>query len=262
MMAAMSLAPPASSPSSGSLGPSGSSALDASPPARRAARPGWRDPRFAIGLVLVALSVVVGVRVVDGRDDTTPVLAAARPLVAGQRLGPDDVAVVEVRFAAAGDADRYLPAGSGGSLGADGALGALEGTVVTRGVGTGELVPRAATSATQDADVQVPLAVPLGRVPSTVQVGSSVDVWATPEPSTTSTTQSEVVEPTDTGAAGGADRVLRGVPVLAVSRGQGLGPDSEIRVVVGVPDRGADVAAVVRTLAGAGVLLVHRPEGS
>ena len=136
--------------------------------------------------------------------------------------------------------------------------------MVTRGVGTGELVPRAATSATQDADVQVPLAVPLGRVPSTVQVGSSVDVWATPEPSTTSTTQSEAVEPTGTGVAAGdgADRVLRGVPVLAVSRGQGLGPDSEIRVVVGVPDRGADVAAVVRTLAGAGVLLVHRPEGS
>lgn len=264
MMAAMSLAPPASPPTSGSFGSPGTSDPGASPPARRAARPGWRDPRFAIGLVLVALSVVVGVRVVDGRDDTTPVLAAARPLVAGQRLGPDDVAVVEVRFAAAGDADRYLPAGSDGSVGGDGALGALEGAVVTRGVGTGELVPRAATSATQDADVQVPLAVPLGRVPSTVQVGSSVDVWATPEPSTTSTTQSEAVEPTGTelAAGDGADRVLRGVPVLAVSRGQGLGPDSEIRVVVGVPDRGADVAAVVRTLAGAGVLLVHRPEGS
>lgn len=264
MMAAMSLAAPASPPTSGSFGSPGASDPGASPPARRAARPGWRDPRFAIGLVLVALSVVVGVRVVDGRDDTTPVLAAARPLVAGQRLGPDDVAVVEVRFAAAGDADRYLPAGSGGSLGGDGALGALEGAVVTRGVGTGELVPRAATSATQDADVQVPLAVPLGRVPSTVQVGSSVDVWATPELSTTSTTQSEAVEPTDAevAAGDGGDRVLRGVPVLAVSRGQGLGPDSEIRVVVGVPDRGAEVAAVVRTLAGAGVLLVHRPEGS
>ena len=237
--------------------------LDASPPARRAARPGWRDPRFAIGLVLVALSVVVGVRVVDGRDDTTPVLAAARPLVAGQRLGPDDVAVVEVRFAAAGDADRYLPAGPDGHW-ATGARG-LEGTVVTRGVGTGELLPRAATSATQDADVQVPLAVPLGRVPSTVQVGSSVDVWATPDAARPRRpTQSEAVEPTGTGVAAGdgADRVLRGVPVLAVSRGQGLGPDSEIRVVVGVPDRGADVAAVVRTLAGAGVLLVHRPEGS
>lgn len=229
--------------------------LDASPVARRATRPGWRDPRFAIGLVLVALSVVVGVRVVDARDDTTPVLAAARPLVAGQRLGPDDVAVVEVRFAAAGDADRYLPAGS--SWQGTG----LEGTVVTRGVGTGELVPRAATSTTQDTDVQVPLAVPLGRVPSTVQVGSAVDVWATPgSPASGATAGAETVTRDDSGA--GAERVLRAVPVLAVSRGQGLGPDSEIRVVVGVPDRGPDVAAVVRTLAGAGVLLVHRPEGS
>lgn len=239
----MSLAPSPTFPAPAPPGP------DGSPPARRAARPGWRDPRLALGLVLVALSVVVGVRVVEGRDDTTPVLAAARPLAAGEVLGPDDVEVVEVRFTSAKDADRYLP----GAVGTTGA----EGSVLTRPVGTGELVPRDATSATGEADVQVPLAVPLGRVPSTVTVGSVVDVWATGEPGTTS-------EAADGGsdAAGPATRVLRDVPVLSLGRGQGLGPDSEVRVVVGVPERGTDVAAVVSTLATSGVVLVHRPAGA
>ncbi|QIK65596.1 flagellar biosynthesis protein FlgA [Nocardioides sp. HDW12B] len=229
-----------------------------SPTARRAARPGWRDPRFAVGLVLVALSVVVGVRVVDGRDDTTPVLAAARPLAAGEELAPDDVTVVEVRFTSEDDADRYLPA--------DGSVtsGGSEPVVLTRGVGAGELLPRTATSTDVVADVQVPLAVPLGRVPSTVQVGSVVDVWATSDPADALAT-GDPGEPATTGSrtgAAGAERVLQEVPVLALGRGQGLGPDSEIRVVVGVPDRGDTVAEVVRTVATSGVLVVHRPEGS
>jgi hypothetical protein len=242
MMTAMSLAPSPPAPSTNA------SEVAGSPPARRATRPGWRDPRFAVGLVLVALSVVVGVRVVEGRDDTTPVLAAARPLAAGEELAPDDVTVVEVRFTSSGDADRYLPAD--GSVTSAGAAP----VVLTRGVGAGELLPRTATSDGAVADVQVPLAVPLGRVPSTVQVGSVVDVWATP---------SADAGPADAGDAGdGAVRVLRDVPVLALGRGQGLGPDSEIRVVVGVPDRGDTVAEVVRTVASSEVLVVHRPEGS
>lgn len=254
MMAAMSLAP--SPLASATNAPE----VAGSPPARRAARPGWRDPRFAVGLVLVALSVVVGVRVVDGRDDTTPVLAAARPLAAGEELAPDDVTVVGVRFTSSGDADRYLPADS-----ADGAVTSAgsEPVVLTRGVGAGELVPRTATSAGAVADVQVPLAVPLGRVPSTVQVGSVVDVWATSDPADALASSTEEVgsAATDRRRAG-AERVLREVPVLALGRGQGLGPDSEIRVVVGVPDRGDTVAEVVRTVATSGVLVVHRPEGS
>ncbi len=252
MMAAMSLAP--------SLPVATSNAREAagSPPARRAARPGWRDPRFAVGLVLVALSVVVGVRVVEGRDDTTPVLAAARPLAAGEELAPDDVTVVEVRFTSSGDADRYLPAD--GTVTSAGSVP----VVLTRGVGAGELVPRTATSEGAVADVQVPLAVPLGRVPSTVQVGSVVDVWATSGPADALTSSgAEAGRATGTdGGRSGAERVLREVPVLALGRGQGLGPDSEIRVVVGVPDRGDAVAEVVRTVASSGVLVVHRPEGS
>jgi hypothetical protein len=218
---------------------SGSPAL--SPPARRASRPGWRDPRLAVGLVLVALSVVVGVRVVDGRDETTPVLAAATPLVPGQTLTDADLTVVDVRFATTGAADRYLAAGS-----------AVEGRVVTRPVAAGEMLPRAATTGSEAAQSRLPLAVPLGQVPSTVEVGSVVDVWVTREAATGTSAD---------GAAAESRRLLTAVPVVSLHRGQGLGADSAIRVVVGVADDG-DTGRAVRGLAGASVTLVHRPDGS
>lgn len=215
-----------------------------SPPARRPSRAGWRDPRLAVGVVLVALSVVVGVRVVEGRDDTVAVLAAARPLVAGQRLGEGDLAVVEVRFGSAQDADRYLLAAADSEV---------VGTVLDRGVGEGEMLPRAATGTVRTANAELPLAVPLGQVPAGVRTGSVVDVWATAGRDGVAV---------DDGRAADATRLLRAVPVLSVSRGQGLGPDSEIRLVVGVPDRSAPVGAVVRRLASSSIVLVHRPAAS
>jgi hypothetical protein len=221
-------------------GSSTSGLPDLSPPARRAARPGWRDPRLAIGVALVALSVVVGVRVVDGRDATTPVLAAAEALVPGQVLTDDDLTVVEVRFASGVSADHYLPAGS-----------PVEDLVVTRAVAEGEMLPRAATSGPGEAGARLPLAVPLGQVPSTVETGSVVDVWVS---------SGEAVGATGPGP--GARRLLAAVPVVALHRGQGLGPEGSIRVVVGISDDDAEVRRAVRGLTGATALLVHRPGAS
>jgi hypothetical protein len=216
---------------------------DLSPPARRASRPGWRDPRLAVGVALVALSVVIGVRVVDGREATTPVLAAADPLVPGQTLSEADLTVVEVRFATGAAADRYLPAQS-----------PVEDLVVTRAVAEGEMLPRAATSGPGEAVARLPLAVPLGQVPSTVEVGSTVDVWVS---------RGEEAGPSESGTRGdGARRLLSSVPVVSLHRSQGLGPESSIRVVVGVADDDAEVRRAVRGLTGTSVLLVHRPDAS
>lgn len=210
---------------------SSSASADSSPPARRARRPGWRDPRLSLGLVLMALSVVIGVRVVDGSRELTAVLAASRPLVAGQAVTSADLTTVEVRFARGADADRYLAADSD-----------VAGAVLSRPVAAGELLPRAATTATTPAQARVPLAVQLGRVPGTVTVGSVVDVWAVRESA--------------------SRRVWRAVPVVAMDRSHGLGPESEIRVVVGVPDGGRAVKDAVGDLTGSGLVLVHRPDGS
>ena len=42
-------------------------------PATRVRRPGWRDPRLAVGLVLVAAATVAGARLLATSDDTVAV---------------------------------------------------------------------------------------------------------------------------------------------------------------------------------------------
>src|SRR6185436_1849467 len=56
------------------------------PAARRAAAPGWRDPRLWIGVAIVAASVLVGALVLGSSDDTVPVWAAGDEMGAGHVL--------------------------------------------------------------------------------------------------------------------------------------------------------------------------------
>ena len=209
-----------------------------SPPAARAGRPTWRDPRLAVGLALVCLSVLVGVRVLAEADDTVPVLAAAAPLAAGQQVTADDLVTVRLRFASSADADRYLA----------GDAGLAAGSVLLRSVGAGELVPRAALT-TEGAVglVELPLALDPGRVPGAVRVGSTVDVWV----SSTKDGATDASEP--------AERLLSGVPVLAAS-GAATGPAGLRQVVVGVAAADEErLSRVISRLAHESLLVVRRP---
>lgn len=193
------------------------------PPATRAVAPGWRDPRLWLGLGLVALSVLVGARVFAAADDTVPVWAAATDLAAGQPLDPDDLRVVEVRFADGAEPDRYLPAS---------AEPPVEATLV-RSVASGELLPAQAVGRAGEPLVEVPLAT--AALPAGLRPGAAVDVWVTP-------------------AAGGeavtAERVLHDVVVVSTSRAEAaFGPGGEQQVLLGVPEDGAE--AVGRVLAAA-----------
>jgi hypothetical protein len=138
------------------------------PPALRGHRPGWRDPRLWIGIVLVAASVVVGARVLAAADDTVQVWAAADDLGAGQRVEADDLVAQRVRFA---DADALA-----GYFTVDDELPAdLE---LTRSVGAGELLPRQAVGTPdQSGLVEVPVAVEPELVPPSVGPGDVVDVY-------------------------------------------------------------------------------------
>lgn len=141
------------------------------PAARRASAPGWRDPRLWVGLAIVAASVFAGALVLGASDDTVPVWTAAGPLGAGQVLSPHDLAVRRVRFADAHDAAVYLRA--------DQRFPA--GLRLSRAVGAGELVPRAALTGSAGPDLrEVPVSVPPGQVPSGVSVGDRVDVYLRP----------------------------------------------------------------------------------
>lgn len=61
------------------------------PNARRAASASWRDPRLVVGVVIVALSVLVGVNLFSGADDTVSVWATTADLRSGTTVGADDL---------------------------------------------------------------------------------------------------------------------------------------------------------------------------
>ena len=81
------------------------------PAATRHRRPGWRDPRIALGVVILAASIVGGARLFAAADNTVPVWAAAGDLGADVPLQLGDVVRVRVHFAEQTLAERYLGAG-------------------------------------------------------------------------------------------------------------------------------------------------------
>lgn len=147
----------------------------AAPAATRTAPPGWRDPRLWVGVLIVALSVVAGARIIGAVDDSVTVWSAASDLAPGQSLSADDLVATRVRFTAEEDLDRYLTTGA--TLPAD--------AVVVAGVRSGELVPRSALGGADGADtIDVSLSIPGEQLPTTIDTGSVVDVFLLAEPGT------------------------------------------------------------------------------
>ena len=142
------------------------------PAAVRWHRPGWRDPRLLVGLVLVAASVALGAWAVGTAGRTVSVLAAGEPLEVGEALGDRQLVVREVRLADAGE--LYLAAGTDLS----------DDLVVTRPVGVGELVPAGAVTAARDLGLREVAVDAPGPLASTVVEGALVDLWFVPDAST------------------------------------------------------------------------------
>lgn len=188
------------------------------PAARRAAAPGWRDPRLWVGVAIVAASVLVGALVLGGSDDTVPVWAAADAMGAGHVLTSDDLTVRRVHFADGDDAALYLPA--------DRQL--PSGRRLLRDVGAGELVPQEAVgSASGESLREVPVAVAPDQVPGAVGVGDPVDVYLRPG--------------TRSGCEGSpvcsGNPVLTGVTVLdAPPADEAFGSDGSRMLVLGMGD--------------------------
>lgn len=210
------------------------------PAAQRLRRPSWRDPRLAVGVTLVLLSVVLGVFVIGAADETEPAFAVTRTLTPGDAVEPDALRVVQVRI---DDLD-------GAYLSADESL--ADGFVVTRAVGEGELLPRAALGDVGAVEVR-PVGVPLdGPLPAGLRKGAVVDVWVAspdperagaflrPEPLVESAVVSEVSESGGALGAGGATTV------------QVLVAGDQLAEVLGALANGADVSLVLLPGAGAG----------
>lgn len=219
-MAERTLTPPA-----GPGGPLASSAPatdpPGSPPARRLRQPSWLDLRLVVGVLLVLVSVVLGARILAAADSSTRVWAVTGDLAEGTTLTTDDVRPVRVRLL--DDADRYIAT-----------TNSPAGRTISRSLGAGELLPRAALSSPPSGRL-VSLPVPALHAPDSLRRGQRIDVYAT-------------TKATGSGAPFRTERILSGVPVQAVRAPHaGLSSGgSDFAVLVLVPPD--DVAAVIAAL--------------
>ncbi|KON73902.1 hypothetical protein M768_07295 [Cellulosimicrobium cellulans F16] len=198
----------------------------------RLRRPGWKDPRLLVGIVVVALSVALGSWAVSTASRTVTVYAAGAALTPGTTVTAADLRAVEVRLGT--QTDRYL-------LAAD---GLPDEAVVLRTVAAGELVPASSLGAAADLAVRA-VAVPVTTgLSERIVAGAAVDVWYVPEASPTAG-----AEP---GTAAGdeppqPDLLVDGVTVAQVDEGEGtlvVGGPTTVHLLVGVDDLPAVLAAV------------------
>lgn len=201
-----------------------------SPPAMRLRRPGWRDPRLLVGLMLVAASTLAGARLLTQSDDTVTVWATAGTVRAGDDAAGVELVSSRIRLEDGATESSYLSAAT------------RPGGVFTRDLAAGELVPASALSAAESDLADIALAVEAGDAPVDLTDGELVDVWSVPDLAAG-------------GSAGDAQRVLRAVPVGTVRSGAALG-STGLQVVVSV-DGGVDLGPVLETLAGGRVVLVR-----
>ena len=227
-----------------------------SPPAIRLRRPGWRDPRLLLGVVLVAGSVALGSWLVSAAGRTTPVFVTRGPLVAGEAIEASGLQVRDVRLPEG--PDLYLTAKEGPP----------PGLVATRTVGAGEIVPLSAVARSADLDVR-PVAVAAdGPLSTDVVEGSVVDLWFVPEPARgaeaaaveVATTEATVDGAAPSTVAPGAPRQLAAaLTVSEVSTPEGalaVGATATVHVLVPV----GELAQVLQALSAAGsVEVVHVP---
>jgi len=180
------------------------------------------DPRFIIGLVLVAAAVVGVWLLVATATRGTSVYLAKHTLVAGDRITADDLTVAEVRIG--GAADRYLDA--------DEAV--ADGAVARATVRAGELVPRSAVGSSAPAGIGRVVLRVAGPLPSAVRVGDQADVWATAQ--------------TRSGTTGTPHQIAADVTVAAVTKADGVVASDVVAVEVAAPS--ADVSGLLAASAG------------
>ncbi len=185
-----------------------------------------------IGIAIVAVSVIAGIRLVGAADDSVSVWAVTEDLGAGAVVEREHLESRWVRFADPADAERYLRT--------DEPLPGVR--YLTRGIGAGELLPAAALGeAAESGLVQVPIRVTGDGVPPSVDVGSRVDVYVSDD--------AEARRP--------AVLLLGDVVVTAAPRTEdSLGSSGDRQLVLGVPESEDDALTRVIAAAAAGTLTV------
>jgi hypothetical protein len=197
--------------------------------ARRTSISRWRNPRLALGAVLVLASAVAGGWLLATARDTTDYWLVRAQVRAGQPVDAGQLTPVAGRVDAAGSA-ALIPAAYGVPRG-----------VWARDVAEGTLVSRDAVTLRAERGRQLAMALTPGSAPPDLAVGEQVDVWAGP---------GETGDPSRS-----TRRALSGVTVVSVSRTDGTGE----RTLVVDTGRDGPGPEVVAALAGGHLTVVRIP---
>jgi len=210
----------------------------ANPVATRLRRPGWRDPRLLVGLLIIAGSMAFGSWAISAAAASTPVYVASATLTAGEPIDAADLRVAQVRLEADAAA-RYLLATAGPPT----------DLVALRTVPRGELVARSAVGPAGSLDVR-PVPITVADEPSSgVVPGALVDLWVIPAAQDDLPAQephllaaaldvAEVARPSGGFAVGGTSTVHVLVPTADLATILGaLATEGSVRVVL-VPGTG------------------------
>lgn len=172
--------------------------------ARRLRKPTVKDPRLIVGVLLVALSVWLGVWAVNDARELSVAYVAKSSFVVGQQVTQEDLQAVEVNLASIGG--QYLTA----------PLNEDESYFASQGVQSGGLVPIVALNTSLQFTTRV-LPINIGsELPAEAEVGSAVDLWATPSRVESATT----LEPTLVAESLTISQLAGGSGAFSASRGQ------------------------------------------
>lgn len=192
----------------------------------------FTDPRFLIGVVLIIASVVLSAWIINRARGGEELYRLDVNIAQGQPITPDQLIPVQARTTS----DAYLPVGQ-----------LPESAVATRSLNRGELLPISAVmSQTERGRRQIVVDVAT-RIPSSVAIGDTVEVWSVKEESLSNDTSAEPTVLT-TGA----------IILKVIDREAGLSIEKAQSVEISVPE--ADLAALL-TATGAQVRLVIVPVG-
>ena len=185
----------------------------------------WRDPRFILGVVLVALSVLACTYVVSWARAGHDLYQTTKPVAAGDALDASNTRIVQARP----ESDAYLSAGD-----------LLEGSTAMRSLGQGELIPSGAVStADQATRRRLVIAVSQG-LSDALTPGAPLELWFVP--SSRNTVSTDPVLITD-------DVTLVAIPQTTTGIGSSGATRIEIRVSIDDLPRVLESTAAEGTLA-------------
>lgn len=207
----------------------------------------WFDPRFAIGLILVVVSVLGVVGLVNAANASVDVLAAKSSLTPGERVHAGDLVPTSIRVGHT--SQLYLRSVDVPSA----------GVIVTRAVAAGELVPQSAVGSEAGVDLTSIVVTLNTALAASVAPGSRVDLWSADQATADDATAGSD-DGASTGANGGAGGfapptvlVSSAIVVRLVEQKQ-LVASSGSSVELLVPK--ADTASVLDAIANGAVLSV------